>query len=117
MNFPYTLFSLTVGSIIIYLVFALVLLYRAKVLYPEYFNSAYPYGFLGLKGGKPVFLSADFFKRGISMLVGHWKMVMILLTSQFSENKSIRNLKVITRLLLAIAVILLVLLVVQISTM
>src|SRR4051812_47356362 len=104
MNFPYTIFEITVTAIIVYLVSVLILFYRIKVLYPDFFNDAYPYGFMMTKGGVPVSLSKNLFQRGITTLMGHWKMAKILLTSRFSENKTILSLKVISRILLIVGV-------------
>jgi len=115
MNFPYNIFDTAVVSLVVYLLVATFLLYKVKKLYPEYFRSSYPYGFMNQKRPFPVFLSQNFFTRGITTLIGHWNMVKILLTSKFSENHTIRNLKIILRILLVIVIIMFVLFIITIA--
>ena len=111
MDFPYTVFELTIGLIVIYLAFACYLFYLIKKIFPDFWNKSYPYGVMMTKVSKVPFISAC-----LVTLKGYLQMAKVLLTSRFSENKKIRIIKNISRVLLVLSISALLYLVFIVST-
>ena len=116
MEFPYTLFEVTLGLIIIYLAFVCYLFFLVKKIFPDFWNKAYPYGVMMTKAGYIPLLSSRFFEVGFSTFKGHLQMIKVLLTSHFSENRKIRLIKNISRILLVASLAMLLYLVFVVST-
>ena len=100
MNFPHTLFEVTLGLIAVYLLSACYFYSLVRKNFPDFWHTSYPFGLMMTKANNVPWLSARFFQVGFATFKGHFQLAKVLLTSRFSENRKIGFAKNITRLLL-----------------